>query len=53
MESNYPKSSSATCLEPEPDHTLTDFIPHLGLLLKYGDHSELRMKGTDWIEKGE
>ncbi|XP_019682101.2 protein MROH8 isoform X5 [Felis catus] len=23
----------------------------VGLLLKYVDHSELRMKGTDWIEK--
>ncbi|KAG8517851.1 Protein MROH8, partial [Galemys pyrenaicus] len=34
-----------------PDHRLTDFIPHLGLLSKYMDHSELRTKGTDWIEK--
>ncbi|KAB1262639.1 Protein MROH8 [Camelus dromedarius] len=29
---------------------LPDFILHLGLLPSYTDHSELRMKGTDWIE---
>lgn len=53
LESNYQKTNSANCLEPKPDHSLTDFLLHLGLLLKYVDQNELRMKGTDWIENGE
>ncbi|XP_017366758.1 maestro heat-like repeat-containing protein family member 7 [Cebus imitator] len=57
------KADSASCLdvlmikniryyfqEQKPDHRLTDFILHLGLLSKYMDHSELRMMDTDWIE---